>query len=210
MGIRKARFENMYIFKDIKSLIVFVATGGFLEGIRHSYKRRKAIKESNKKKPIKALLTGPIASGKTTFLQHISEEEIPSGASGAPKQYKVKNEVFDEAKDLPGDEGWLDVKFEKDIKTHDYILFFFDINQYISDLEYREDVEARIDMIYNIKDLQSVVMIGTHSDLAHGNYQTGIKSLFIDKPYKNILSKLVYVDTRSKECVKTICDKLKS
>lgn len=197
-------------------MIVFTAIGHFLEAIYiRDKKRREAIKESNKKKPIKALLTGPIASGKTTFLLHISEVPIPIGPSSAPRTYKVKNEVFDEAKDLPGDEGWLEEKFEEDIKTHDYILFFFDINQYISDLEYRDDVNARIDMIYdqikiNIKDLQSVVMIGTHSDLAHGNYQTEIKSLFIDKPYKNILSKLVYVDTREKECVKTICDKLKS
>lgn len=196
------------VIKRVVTGVIAAAVGAFIYN-----KNKKDIDDWARKvtKNRKALLTGPIASGKTTFAQHISEEEIPSGASGAPRQYKVKNAVFDLVTDFSGDKSWLKAKFEEYINTNNYILFFFDINEYISDLEYREDVNARVDLINKkITDLQFVVMIGTHSDKAHGNYQTEVESLFAGKPYQKMLRKLVYVDTRKQECVKIICDKLKS
>lgn len=158
----------------------------------------------------KTLLTGPLASGKTTFLQYISKERIPNGASGAPRKYKVKDAIFDVVTDFSGAEAWLTSKFDEYINEHDYILFFFDISEYINDKSYRADVNARVDMIYRKKNFsQTTLMVGTHIDKVNGNYKAEVENLFAGKSYQSMLNKMVYVDTTKKECVKTILDELK-
>lgn len=158
----------------------------------------------------KTLITGPLASGKTTFLQYISKERIPDGASGAPRTYKVKDAIFNKVTDFSGDKAWLTSKFDEYINEHDYILFFFDISEYINDKSYRADVNARVDMIYRKKNSsQTTLMVGTHIDKVNGNYKAEIENLFAGKSYQSMLNKMVYVDTTKKECVKTILDELK-
>lgn len=158
----------------------------------------------------KTLITGPLSSGKTTFLQYISKEKIPDGPSGAPRSYKVENAIFDEVTDFSGAEAWLKSKFNDYIKEHDYILFFFDISEYIKDIKYRADSNARIDMIHrNSTSSQTVLIVGTHVDKLHGNYQAEIENLFAGKPYQSVLNRVVYIDTTKKECVETILNELK-
>lgn len=157
----------------------------------------------------KTLITGPLASGKTTFLQYISKEIIPDGPSGAPKRYKVKDAIFDEATDFSGDASWL-TSFNDVINEHDYILFFFDVSEFLKDLEYRKDCYARIDAIHrDISSKNKVLVVGTHIDKVSGNYRADIENMFAGKRYQSILSRTVYIDTRKKECVKTILDELK-
>jgi hypothetical protein len=158
----------------------------------------------------KTLFTGPLSSGKTTFLRYIAKEKIPDGASGAPKRYKVKNAMFDEVTDFSGAEAWLKLKFNDYIKEHDYILFFFDISEYIKDIKYRADSNARIDMIHrNSTSSQKVLIVGTHVDKLHGNYQAEIGKFFAGKPYQSVLNRVVYIDTTKKECVETVLNELK-
>lgn len=158
----------------------------------------------------KSLLTGPLSSGKTTFLQYLSKEIIPDGPSGAPRRYKVKDAIFDEVTDLSGAEAWLNGKFDEYIKDHDYILFFFDVSEFLKDSKYREDCYARIDMIHGVaKPSQKVLMVGTHIDLVSGNYRADVERLFAGKPYQSILSRIVYIDTTKKKCVRTILEELK-
>ena len=158
----------------------------------------------------KTLITGPLSSGKTTFLKHISKEKIPDGPSGAPRKYKVKNGMFDEVTDFSGAEAWLKSKFNDYIKEHDYILFFFDISEYIKDIKYRADSNTRIDMIHrNSTSYQKVLIVGTHVDKLRGNYQAEIENLFAGKPYQSVLNRVVYIDTTKKECVETILNELK-
>ena len=83
-----------------------------------------------------ALLTGPESSGKTTFLRYISKEKIPDDASGASHKYKVEDAFFYEVTDLRGSETWL-TKFDKELEKHDYVLFFFDVSEYLKDEHYR-------------------------------------------------------------------------
>ncbi len=158
----------------------------------------------------KTLLTGPLSSGKTTFLRYISKEKIPDGASGAPRTYKVKDAFFSEVTDFSGAEAWLKAKFDEYIKAHDFILFFFDVSKYIKDNKDRADVNARIDMIHrNAKSSSKILIIGTHIDKAPGNYKSEIESFFAGKPYQSVLKRIVYVNTTKKECVKTILNALK-
>jgi dephospho-CoA kinase len=158
----------------------------------------------------KTLFTGPLSSGKTTFLRYIAKEKIPDEASGAPKRYKVKNAMFDEVTDFSGAEAWLKSKFNDYIKEHDYILFFFDISEYIKDTKYRADSNARIDMIHrNSTSSQKVLIVGTHVDKLHGNYQAEIEKFFAGKPYQSVLNRVVYIDTTKKECVETVLNELK-
>lgn len=153
----------------------------------------------------KTLLTGPLSSGKTTFLQYISKEKIPDGPSGAPKSYKVDDATFDEVTDFSGAEAWLEAKFDVYIKDHDNILFFFDVYEYLKDAKYREDSNARIDMIHrNTTTSQKILIIGTHIDKLTGNYQAETESYFAGKSYQNVLKHIVYVDTTKKQCVETI------
>ncbi len=158
----------------------------------------------------KTLITGPISSGKTTFVQHISKDEIPDGPSGAPRSYKVEDAMLDEVTDFSGDTSWLKSKFNEYIKAHDYILFFFDTSEYIKDELYRADANARIDMIHrNVNSSQKVLIVGTHIDKLSGNYKADIERLFAGKSYQSVLDHIVYVDTTKKECVETIHDELK-
>lgn len=158
----------------------------------------------------KTLITGPLSSGKTTFLQYISKDKIPDGPSGIPRSYKVKNAMFDEVTDFGGAEAWLKAKFNDYIKEHDYILFFFDISEYIKDPKYRADSNARIDFIYrNAKSSQKVLMVATHIDKCSGNYKAETETLFAGKPYQSLLNRIVYVDTTKKKCVETILNELK-
>lgn len=156
------------------------------------------------------LITGPLASGKTTFLRYISKEIIPEGPSGAPRSYKVKNAIFNVVTDFSGDTGWLTNNFNERIKEHDYILFFFDVSEYLNDLKYREDCNARIEIIHrSISSDHKVLVVGTHIDMVSGNYRADIENMFAGKSYQSVLSRAVYIDTRNNECVKTILDELK-
>lgn len=160
----------------------------------------------------KTLLTGPPSSGKTTFLQYISKDEIPKEQSGVPKSYKVQNAFFDVVTDFSGDTAWLNGKFDQFINDHDYILFFFDVSEYINTAQYRSDVNARIDMINrNINRLRQIVLlVGTHIDCVSGEYKSNVEQFFAGKEYANLLNKIVYIDTRKKGCVEIIFDELKS
>lgn len=192
-------FQNPKVIITI-FLILGGAIGGAIGGLIKLF--------SNKK----TLLTGPIASGKTTFLRHISKEEIPDGPSGAPKSYKVKGALFNEVTDFSGAEAWLENKLDEYIKEHDYILLFFDVFQYLKDPRYRDNVGARIDFIHSHKkSSQVVLLVGTHidNDKITCNYKSEVEHSFAGKSYQEMLGRIVYINTQNKKCVETIYKELK-
>lgn len=159
----------------------------------------------------KVLLTGPVSSGKTTFLRYISKEKIPEGASGAPQSYKVKDASFDEVTDFSGADAWLHNQFDEYLRGHDYVLFFFDVSEYIKNERYRDDVNARVEFIYrHSESSQTTLMVGTHIDKVSNDYKAEVEKWFAGKTYQNMLNKVVYVDTTKKECVKEVHKKLKN
>lgn len=157
----------------------------------------------------KTLLTGPQASGKTTFLQYLSKDKIPSAPSGAPRAYKVKEALFDVVTDFSGADAWLSYRFDEFIEEHDYILFFFDVSEFIRDSKYRMNTSARLKMIYEHITTQKVLLIGTHIDQVKGNYNNEVEHFFSGQIYQDLLKRIVYIDTTNKKCVKTILTELK-
>lgn len=158
----------------------------------------------------KTLLTGPPSSGKTTFLKYLTKENIPNGASGAPKSYKVKHAVFDVVTDLSGAEAWLYARFDEYIKNHDFILFFFDVSEFISDKRYQLNTSARLEKLYeHLTFSQKVVLVGTHIDKVAGVlYRSEVESFFASKSYNPLLKRMVYIDTTKKKNVKLVIEEL--
>lgn len=157
----------------------------------------------------RTLLTGPIGSGKTTFLQYISRERIPKGPSGAPITYKIKDCIFDEVMDFSGDEAWLK-EFDKEMGKYHYILFFYDIFEYVKDEKYRNDVNARIDFIHRHKtSSQKTLLIGTHTDKMSDNFKPAVEQYFAGKSYQSMLDNIVYVNTTKKESCEPILNALR-
>lgn len=60
----------------------------------------------------------------------------------------------------------------------------------------------------NATSSQKILIVGTHVDKLSGSYKAEIESHFAGKPYQSVLNRMVYVDTRKKECVKTILNEL--
>lgn len=156
----------------------------------------------------KTLLTGPSASGKTTFLRYLSKEEIPEDQSGSPKHYEVKDASFDVVTDFGGADVWLEQKFDEYIKDNDIILFFFSVYLFINDVAYRNNCFARIDFINNVIETEKssnsnyrkqVLMVGTYIDKVPGFKRSQVESLFAGKPYAGFLQRSVYINTTNKE-----------
>lgn len=157
----------------------------------------------------KTLLTGPQASGKTTFLQYIAKENIPSGPSGAPRSYEVKDALFDIVTDFSGADAWLNGRFDKYIQEHDYILFFFDVSEFLKCYEYRLNTSARIDKIFELASPKKVLLVATHIDKVKVNYEFEVEQYFSGKPYQDFIKRIVYIDTTNKKCVKIILEQLR-
>ncbi len=156
----------------------------------------------------KTLLTGPQASGKTTFLQYIAKEKIPSGPSGAPRSYKIKDALFDIVTDFSGADAWLNGRFDKYIKEHDYIMFFFDVSVFLEDYVYRLNTSARLDKIFEFANQKKVLLVATHIDKVRGNYIYEVEKYFSGKSYQDFINRIVYIDTTDKNCVKIVKEKL--
>lgn len=166
------------------------------------------------------MLTGPLASGKTTFLRYLSEEEIPEGPSNAPKRYKVKDAFFDVVTDIGGADVWLYQNFDVFIKEHDYILFFFSVYEFINDIAYRYNCFARLDFINNVlekerlsgsEEQKKVLLVGTYIDKVPGFNRSQVESHFAGKPYAGLLQRSVYIDTTNKEeCLREINNALEN
>lgn len=161
----------------------------------------------------KTVLFGPTSSGKTTFLRYISKDEIEEGQSKAPKPYKVRNAIFDYVTDFGGGDEWLvNGQFEEFIKEHDILLFFYSVDKFINNIDYRnKECFPRIDFINEVTNMgeQKVLMVGTFIDKVPGFEKTQVEKLFAEKGYAGLLKHSVYINTTQKECLKAIMNALK-
>ena len=156
------------------------------------------------------LLTGPKSSGKTTFLRHF-KKDIIEGATSAHQEYVVNDTHFKKVKDMAGDSAWLYERFDREIEGYDYSLLFFNVSEYVKDEDYRDDSNARIQMIHNIckKTNQKLLLVGTHIDFGEC-YRCKVIDIITQKPYREVINNLVFIDTRRDADVKTkVLDKLK-
>lgn len=164
----------------------------------------------------KTLITGPQGSGKTTFLRHIArkKQDISEGPSGAPRDYSVDVDgaLFHMVTDFSGADVWLENSFDVYMKDKDFVLFFFDVNACLSDVDYQRNVSARLDSIHKYRtNSQKVLLVGSHVDVALSpDYNVVIPQLFADKSYRNLFENIVYIDATEKNCIKKIVNGLKN
>lgn len=120
----------------------------------------------------KVMLFGPPMSGKTTFLNwlvkdELMEEYIATGSGEFKEVLDKDKETTYTLCDMGGGPGFLTGGvMEKRYMENDIILMFFNYAKYISDNEYKADVEARFDALYGFykKVSKQVLLIGSHSD----------------------------------------------
>lgn len=100
--------------------------------------------------------------------------------------------------DIGGGEENIKAHYESEISKCDTLVFMFNSHKYINDEKYRRDVNARLDLVYNLANGKitddNIVMVGTHRDLFNdeekkdGKILNRIKSLIADKPYSNLFN----------------------
>lgn len=150
-------------------------------------------------------------------------KKIKEGATLHPQTYKVGDATFDEVTDMSGDSVFLKERFDKDIKNNDYILFFFNVNDYLTNNSYKKDVDARIDFIHQHFEFyttyypsisirtKKVLLVGTHIDDAKNKmYEVEIAKSVAGKPYAKLFEHIVYINMLEEGSYKRITDKLKT
>lgn len=160
----------------------------------------------------KVLFLGPSMSGKTTLMgmlmkldfdpdfnpeiKLLDENRVYSG-TGQDDTTTYTNKKYNyQLTDMGGSPARLvNGKFESLLKTNDVIVFLFDCANYLDNLEYEEDVNARLDFIWNMNDIlkgKTLLFVGSHSDkltIKKEEAVNQIRNSVNGKGYGNLLNK---------------------
>ena len=168
----------------------------------------------------KVMLFGPPESGKTTFFNWLikdqpTEEYHQSGSGDYDEITDKEKQTIYTFCDMGGAPGLLTggVMEQKYIEN-DIILMFFDYARYISDNNYKVDVEARFDALAFLhkQNQKPVLLIGSHWDELNDSQQQNVKSSGVvslvdsSKEYYRFLGglKLILANLKKKEGVMRI------
>lgn len=125
------------------------------------------------------LFLGPQQSGKTTLLNWLlkgddTKEHIQTGSLETSRNDNAPIEYQDEKynirySDMGGSiENLSRGRLEKYYHEHDVIIFIFNIALYLDNEDYKDDVNARLEALYQLelrsKDKKSTLLIGSHRD----------------------------------------------
>ena len=132
----------------------------------------------------KVMLFGPPESGKTTFFNWLikdqaTEEHHESGSGDYEEITDKEKQTIYTFCDMGGAPGFLNGgMMEQKYKESDIILMFFNYAQYISDNNYKDDVEARFDALAFLhkQNQKPVLLIGSHWDELNDSQQQNVKS----------------------------------
>lgn len=169
-------------------------------------------------KQFKLGIVGMKASGKTTLLNKLR------GIEGSPKstskesydsfEFKLndgKTIQIDKGNDIGGNKNYM-AEYREIIKKNNVILYFFNVCEYLTNLDYKRECNSRLDHINSDIKNKKIAIIASHSDLS-GNDKNILKEEILnqvqDKKYSKLFNDGFFVvnltdDKENKELIEKI------
>ncbi len=149
------------------------------------------------KKINKLGILGMKLSGKTTMLYKLQGiEKIPQSTNVEKYErfeFKIKDDkkiIIEKGKDIGGTKNFMQ-EYRDIISNNEIIFFFFDVNKYLIELDYRRDCNSRLDFIYPSISGKKVVIVATHADkqnLKNQQIREKIEDYMKEKKYSSLFT----------------------
>lgn len=147
-------------------------------------------------------IIGMKSSGKTTFLNNlrgiVSVPKTTSKESYDSFEIKLANgktKHISKGNDIGGNKSYM-VEYRKIIEENDVVLYFFDVCQYLTNLDYKRDCNSRLDYINNDIKNKKIAIIASHSDLSQHSKNKLIEEILNqvrDKKYAKLFSEAFFI-----------------
>lgn len=142
-------------------------------------------------------IIGMKSSGKTTFLNNLrgikTVPKTTSNESYDSFEFKLSNKKnihIVKGNDIGGGKSY-QAKYREIIKNNDVILYFFNVCEYLTNLEYKRDCNQRLDHINVDIENKKIAIIASHSDLSQHSKNILREELLnqvIDKKYSKLFN----------------------
>ncbi|CAM3024347.1 GTPase domain-containing protein [Flavobacterium frigoris] len=147
-------------------------------------------------------IIGMQASGKTTFLNNLRGLEAVLNPTSRENFESFKFELsngktiyIDKGNDIGGAKNYM-VEYRQIIEKNDIVLYFFNVSEYLTSIDYKRECNSRLDHINgNIKNKKSAI-IASHSDLSQHSKNKLIEEILNqvrDKKYSNLFNNAFFV-----------------
>jgi ethanolamine utilization protein EutP (predicted NTPase) len=163
-------------------------------------------------------IIGMKSSGKTTLLNNlrgiVSIPKTTFRESYDSFEFKLSNKKtihIVKGNDISGSKNYL-TEYREIIKNNDVILYFFNVCEYLTNLEYKRDCNSRLDHINVDIENKKIAIIASHSDLSQHskNILTAeVLSQVGDKKYSKLFNNGFFVvNLKDDKEIKELIDKI--
>lgn len=149
------------------------------------------------KKVNKLGILGMKMSGKTTMLYKLRGiEKIPQSTNEEKYDrfhFKIKDNkkiIIEKGKDIGGTKNFMQI-YREIISNNEIIFFFFDVNKYLTEIEYKRDCNSRLDFIFPSLSGKKVVIVATHADkqnLKNTQIRESVEECIKEKKYSSLFT----------------------
>lgn len=147
-------------------------------------------------------ILGMVSSGKTTLLHKLGGVKKVERNSHAEEYeeftYNLKSGksiVIAKGKDFGGSKSYV-AEYRSIISRSDVVFYFFNVNLYVEDLEYRRECNSRLSFIFPNLLNKKTVLIATHADQSASSksqLRESILKLTIDKNYSKLFNENFFI-----------------
>jgi GTPase SAR1 family protein len=161
---------------------------------------------------------GMQGSGKTTFLNNLRGLKAFLNPTSRENFESFKFELsngktiyIDKGNDIGGAKNYM-TEYRQIIEKSDIVLYFFNVSEYLTNIDYKRDCNSRLDHInVNIKN-KKIEIIASHSDLSQHSKNILIEEIqnqVRDKKYSNLFNNAFFVvNLTDANEVSTLIDKI--